>query len=442
MKKVTALLLTVGMVFSLVGCNSDKKEDPAPTTAPAATEAPKATEEPKATEPVAAEPVDITMWCIAVESDSNRKAYEDAVADLKAAHPEVNFTWDATQNQDYKPKLKAAAAADELPDIFFTWGMGFLKEFVDAGRIYCLQDEYEANYKGQMAESMLGNHSFDGKLYAVPYYFNIVGLFANMDLLAQVGYDHIPTTYEELTACCDALLAKGISPFGCSGKEQWAVSEYFEPMVVKSVGAQTLKDFYTKTTPWANDKFYSAVDKLQEMVSKGYFDPASAALTNDEVKANFMADKYAFYQNGTWNIADFALNGVTAKMQVGQFPELTPGENAVIGGSNDALAVSASCENPEVAAKLCFELAKNLSRRGDEGGNGIPVFTPDYVVEGKDPLALAVSDIVANASGSVLFGDNFLSAENQGIYLDYVMQAYGNVINSKDCAAGLDADLQ
>lgn len=96
MKKVTALLLVLAMVISLAACGA--KND----------------------EPSASNPVDLTMWCIATESDSNRHSYEASIADFQKAHPEINLTWEATENQAYKTKIKAAVSANEMPDIFFT----------------------------------------------------------------------------------------------------------------------------------------------------------------------------------------------------------------------------------------------------------------------------------------------------------------------------------
>jgi raffinose/stachyose/melibiose transport system substrate-binding protein len=211
-KKVTSLLLAMGMLVSLVGCgkaDDSKKTDVAatPTKAAVADAA-----DPTAA-PVASEPVDLTMWCIATESDSNRHAYEASIADFEAAHPEINFTWEPTQNQEYKTKLKAAVAADELPDIFYTWGAAFLGDFVDAGRVYSVDDVY-ATYATELPEVMMSNVKFDGKYYGAPMTMNIVAMFANMDILKQAGFDKVPATYEELIACCDALVAKGLIPFG------------------------------------------------------------------------------------------------------------------------------------------------------------------------------------------------------------------------------------
>ena len=121
-----------------------------------------------------------------------------------------------------------------LPDIFFTWAGAFCGDFAAQGNVYCLNDAYKA-YADQLPEVMMQNASYgeNGDHYAVPLTMNIVTLFANMDLLKQAGWDKIPETYEDLIACCDALVAAGKIPFGCAGKETWCVTEYLEPIMEK-----------------------------------------------------------------------------------------------------------------------------------------------------------------------------------------------------------------
>ena len=59
----------------------------------------------------------LTMWCIATESDANRPAYEAAIAEFEAAHPDIKIEWEAFENQSYKTKIKAAMSDPEtLPD--------------------------------------------------------------------------------------------------------------------------------------------------------------------------------------------------------------------------------------------------------------------------------------------------------------------------------------
>ncbi|MCR5511493.1 MAG: carbohydrate ABC transporter substrate-binding protein, partial [Lachnospiraceae bacterium] len=116
MKRLVSVLLAGVMTLSLVACGS--AAEPATETAPAATEeaaveepAPAAEEEAAPAEEEAApaeeevasdEPVTLTMWCIATEGDSNRHAYEQAIADMEEKYPNVTLEWEAIENEAYK----------------------------------------------------------------------------------------------------------------------------------------------------------------------------------------------------------------------------------------------------------------------------------------------------------------------------------------------------
>lgn len=443
MKKTTkllALLMAVVMVFSLAACGGSNAPASSSSDSGSAAAAP-APAAPAA--PAADGKTVLTLWCIATESDANHAAYVKAIDDFNTSHDDVEIQWEAFENESYKTKIKAAAQADELPDIFFTWSGAFLGDFAKAGRAYCMDGIYPA-YASQLPEVMLDNSTYDGKKFAAPLTMNVVTLFANMELLAEAGYDKIPGTYEELVDCCDKLVAKGIIPFGCSGKETWCVTEYLEPVIEKTIGVSELSDiFYLKST-WNNPEIATAVSTFQDMISRGYFDPDGIALGNDEVKANFIAGKYAFYQNGSWNCGECFDAANPDKVQVGEFPVLNA-DNAtlgmLIGGPNDALAVSASSPNAEIAAKAAFEVARDVCHYGYLNGAGLPSWTPDYDTSAINPLTVAVAEMVANSKGMVLFGDNAQSADIANIYLDYVAQVYGSAIDGEGFVAGLAADI-
>ena len=390
-----------------------------------------------------AEDVTLNLWTIAVESDSSYQTFIDAIAAFEAAHPGVKINHEPTQNEQYKIKIKAAmSAGTDLPDVFFTWGMGFLGEFVNADRVLCLDEYYDA-YKAELPVNMTANATYDGKLFGVPYTMSEVVLFANMELLAQVGYDHIPTTIEEMNECCDKLLEAGITPFGVSGKELWCLSEYLEPLMIKSVGTERLIKMYNGEESWNNPDVIAAVAAFQNMVTKNYFDPNAAALGNDEVKTNFIAGKYAFYQNGSWNCGDIDKSENPAKFQAGLFPVLNP-DNAslyeLIGGPNNTLAVTATTEHKEEAVAAAFELGRAMSDADYKKGANLPCWAPDPEAQVSD-LVASVADIAAKAEGMVLFGDNFLSADQANTYLDFIGLAYAGEISPEEFAQGMDDAL-
>ena len=349
----------------------------------------------------------LTLWSIAVEGDSNRAAYLAAVDAFNAANPDFEMTMEPTENEAYKTKIKAAMnAGTDLPD------------------------------------TVLANTTYEGKHYGVPLTMNVVTLFANMDLLAKVGCEKVPETYDELIEVCKALKAADIIPFGVSGKENWCLSEYTEPLLVKTIGAKGLEDCYTGAASWDQPGVIEAMNKFIEL--KEYIDPNAAALGNEEVKQAFIDGKYAFYQNGSWNCGDIS-DKAQFTAAACMFP-VVDAEKAtlyeMVGGPNDTLAVTATCADPAVCAKAAFDLGCTISREGNLNGAGLPTWAVDYDTTNVKYLSNQVAEMVAQSQGMVLFGDNFLSADAANTYLDFIAQIFAGDIDAEGFAKGLAAELQ
>ena len=110
-KSLVAILLAGAMVFGLAACGETETTTSASTDT---TVSSTSTDTAKTdADPVVAsdEKVKLTMWCIATEGDSNRGAYEHAIADMKEKYPNVEFEWEAIENETYKTKIAAAMAA-------------------------------------------------------------------------------------------------------------------------------------------------------------------------------------------------------------------------------------------------------------------------------------------------------------------------------------------
>ena len=385
----------------------------------------------------------LTMWCIATKSDSNRHSYEAAIADMEKKYPDTKLTWEATENEAYKQKIKAAVSGNNMPDIFFTWSCAFLGDFVKEDKVYCLDEAYKG-FADKLPEKMCKNTTYNGKKYGVPLTMNIVGLFANLDILKEVGYDDVPATYEDLIVCCDKLVAAGKIPFGCAGKETWCVTEYLESIIEKSCGAKTLDDIFVNGATWDNQDVAKAVDIFQDMIKKGYFDPDGISLGNDDVKANFMAGKYAFYMNGTWNCGEFAAKeGFNVK--VAEFPVIDASKaklGQLIGGPSDTLAVAKSAKNAEETAKYTLELGQLICKYGYLDGCGLPAWTVDYAADSVNPLTKSVAEIVAKSDYMVLFGDTAMPADEAGKYLEQVAKVYGGEVDGAGFIAALKAAIR
>ena len=391
MKKLIALILTAAILLSMVSAYSETV---------------------------------ITLWSITAGAD-----FKKAIAEVEAAHPGLKIEWEVYENEPYKTRLSAAKAAGTLPDIFYTWAGGYLGNFVASGQAYCL-DKKLPEYKEELSDTMLANTTYGGKHYGVPLTMSVVTMFANMDMLKEVGYTTVPETYDELITLCEKLKAAGKIPFGVSGQENWCLSEYIEPIIAKTIGSKGLEKLYSGAESWNQDDVVSAMNKFNEL--KKYFEPDAATLSNEEVKQNFIDGKYAFYQNGSWNCGDIARNA-SFTVKACPFPVVNSEKSSLyqmIGGPNDSLAVSTGSADPELCAQVAFEMSRIIARERYLSGDGFSAWAVNYDTSSCDYLSNQVAEMIEKSDGMVLYGDNFMNADTANTYLDSIASIYSGETDS------------
>ncbi|MCR4993530.1 MAG: extracellular solute-binding protein [Lachnospiraceae bacterium] len=381
---------------------------------------------------VSDEPIELTIWCLSGEDNSVPDSYMQAIEELKASYPNVTVNAKAFENEEYKVKLKAAGTANDLPDIFYTWSGSFLGDLVNADAVYCLDDVMNKYVKsGDVPKVMLDNTTYNQKRYGIPLNMNVVVLYANMDLLKEAGYTSVPKTIDDLIVCCDKLVEKGITPFGCAG-EPWCISEYFEPIMEKTIGAAALNDVFSGKASFNNEGIAESADMLKSMIEKGYIKASDLELSNGEISGGFMAGDYAFYMNGSWNCGMFAGDPeFSSKVTVAEFPVINSKNSKageLIGGPSGTLAVSGLSKNTSVAAEYAVALGKLVCKYDYLSGGGLPSWKINYDDSEVDELTKQVAKLCANAKGYVLFGDTALPGEESDPYLKCLEElARGNM---------------
>ena len=68
--------------------------------------------------------------------------------------------------------------------------------------------------------------SANGSAFGIPLVTERMVVQFNTEMLAQVGYDSTPDTFDEFVALCEALLAAGITPLGIRGEGNAAVTQF------------------------------------------------------------------------------------------------------------------------------------------------------------------------------------------------------------------------
>ena len=423
MKKVIALMLALLFIVSLTACSAQPQAvstEPSPEKASAEPE--------KASAEAPEEQVTLRLWSIATESDNYYHPYLDAIAQFETDHPNIKIEYETFENESYKTKLKSAVAANELPDIFFTWGGGFSQPFVEAGRVLSVDDVY-AKYAEQLPEVMLGNLTYDGKKYGTVYTMNVSMLFYNKAMFAKYGLKP-PTTFEELASVCQTFIDNGIVPFGISAKDIWNLAMTHDALTLKSVGPDALRSCLTKDgkVSYNSPDFLSASTKFAELVGMGAYSKNAVALNNDEATQTFYDGDEPMYITGSWMVSDFytksknpddfgcipipVLNSQTAKI------------TDFMGGPSDSLMVSASTKYPEEAMMAMFEISKNISKNAFLSGSGIAAWQVDYDVNSVRPQTQEIAALVQDATSFTLWFDTLMESEDAGVYLENLQQLY------------------
>jgi len=386
------------------------------------------------------------MWSIATESDSFNAAYTQAIADYEKAHPGIKIVHETFENESYKTKIKSAVAANELPDIFYTWGGGFSKSFVESGKVFAIDDYYTDAYKAQLSAAALGNATYNGKLYGVTYTTPISLLFYNKAMFDQFGLK-APATFDELKTVCQTFLDNGITPFGISVKDTWVTAMTHDALTLKSVGPEALKSVLTKAGGSYNSAdFQNADAKFMELVDMGAFIDGATGLSNDEASAMFYDGTVPMYITGSWMGGSIMTDAADpTDFDCAPIPVLNESTAKItdfMGGAADTLMVAESSLNKEAAAQAVFELARSISMYAYLSGSGIPAWTVDYDQSAVNPITAKEALLASKATSFTLWFDTLMEADDAGEYLALLQELYVGNISPEEFDESMAAQLE
>lgn len=422
-KRGAALLLAGMMVLStLTGCGEAKEEGSSSSQGETT----------------------LTMWTIATESDSFHKPYLDSIAEYEKAHPGVKIKMETFENESYKTKIKAAVAANELPDIFFTWAGGFSKSFVSSGKVLCLDDYYKT-YQNEISMTALANDVYDGKLYGSVTCTPVSVMWYNKEMFKKQGVE-VPKTWDEFKTVCKKFTDAGIKPIGTSVKDTWVLAMLHDGLALKSAGAEKVTKALTKQGQSYNDPdFVKAASCIKELADMGAFIDGATGLSNDEASASFYAEQVPMYFTGSWMGGSIVTDAEKPdNFSVAPIPVVNDKNASVtdfMGGGSDTLMVSADSKNKDVAASAAFEITRGVSKYAYLSGAGIPAWSVDYDASAVPKLTQEVADIAGKATSYTLWFDTLMTSDDAGEYLTLLQSLFSGDLKPEDFAKNMDKQL-
>ena len=435
-KKVISLVLTMGMVTSMLsgcGVSTDtgatestavKTEGSAETTDATKTDAAKTTDTA-----ATGDEQEITwmFWDdLAATQDLVSKGYADIIDRFnKEYEGKYHCNVITTNLEEYDTKLNALVAANDTPDVFICNPGPNLTQYVEAGvaaDLTPILKDKEKDWYGTFTDGIFERITYDGKIMAVPTNFAAACVFYNTEIFDKAGVQP-PKTYKEMLDACKKIKDAGYTPISCSAGTAWCLSMIAGYLCDREGGPNNLVDVTSGKIEWTSESFLNAATKLKDLSQ--YFQSTAAGDSNDQATAAFYNGEAAMLVQGSWAIAQINGNNPAFEDKCGvfQFPssETSADPNRMIV-KTDNLVMSAKTKNQDACIALMKMFTDETAQKYTaEIAGKIPVcdVTIDY---DKAPKQLKyIQDILKNMTGTLGFYNESLASVEAGDTFDNAM---------------------
>ncbi|WP_337060856.1 extracellular solute-binding protein [Kineococcus sp. G2] len=290
---------------------------------------------------------ELTVWMLTLEP-TQKEAVETVVEGFEEANPGVNVEVEERATDAHKEALRQVAGTESGPDIYWYWmGPGLGGELIDAGLSMDLTEAYEQRgWTDRFSEAALSSVTRYGGYHGVPWTVQGEGIFYNKELFEQAGITSEPTTYEELVAAADKLVAAGITPIEFGGTVNWHVMRLLDSLIETKCGAETADALNTGEASWADQPCVTEAFTELKTWGEKYINEGFMGISNDDSSQLFYSGDAAMALEGSWFDANVVENGMDPA-NVGIFPFPT-GTNRIYGFT-EGFYVNTATEQPELA---------------------------------------------------------------------------------------------
>ena len=204
----------------------------------------------------------ISLMLMGTEADSFVDDYVEIINNFNETN-EYGVTVNAEfyENEQMKTKLATLMAANNAPDVFFTYELAYLEPFVNGGKVADLTDylENDPEWKSTFSEGTLELLEYDGRNFAIPTQISLCVMFYNKQIFADNGLE-IPKTYEEFLQVCDTLKNNGVVPMAMSGADAWIPAQFVQQLAGGMAGTDLFYGIVDGTEQWNNETHVKAAE--------------------------------------------------------------------------------------------------------------------------------------------------------------------------------------
>jgi alpha-glucoside transport system substrate-binding protein len=274
-------LIVVAMIA--VACGPSPTATPSPTTETAMEEPTEAMEEPTEAmeepteameepteameepteameEPTEAmeEPMEEIGGTVSVLATWGGEELDNFMAMIAPFEEQTGITIEFEGTRDLNAVLTTRIEGGNPPDLAGLPGPGQLIEYAEAGHLVPLDEILDMDkMRAEYDEGFLNLATVDNNLYGIFIKAAVKSLvWYNPNAFDAAGYE-VPTTWDELNALEDQIIADGTTPW-CIGLESgaasgWPGTDWIEDIMLRTAGPETYDQWWQHEIPWTDD---------------------------------------------------------------------------------------------------------------------------------------------------------------------------------------------
>lgn len=346
----------------------------------------------------------------------------------------------------YEDRVRTVMGSNDQPDVFFNWGAGNIRPYVDEEILLPLDDlmESEPEFADSFIPSVMEAAEIDGTQYGVPLRgTQPVLLFYNEAVFEDVGAEP-PETYDDLLALVDTFTEEGITPFALGGADTWTLQMWLQYLVDREGGAEVFNRIESGDPEgWRDPAMLQAAENVADLVDRGAFGDNFSSVSFTEGAASTLLSEgdAAMHLMGSWEYSthldqapDFAENDLGYV----PFPEMPDGEGDpanVTGNPTNYFSVTADSEYTDEATEF-LQMTNNETYVQDMVDNGeVPTTTDaeEYLDDSPNPeFATFQYELVQNAPHFQLSWDQALEPEVSTAMLNEIERLFTEQITPEE----------
>lgn len=334
-------------------------------------------------------------------------------------------------SDQFEAQLPTRIAGGNAPDLAFIPQPGLLAKLVETGGPVAAPDSVTALVDQYWNPAWKAYGTVDGTFYAAPLGSNMKSfVWYSPKVFSEKGYS-VPTTWDELFALSDQMVADGVKPW-CGGIESggatgWPATDWLEQIMLRMYGGDVYDQWVNHTLLFDSPEVTAAMDTLAgwmknpEYVNAGFGDVKTIATTGFQQAGEpilkgecGMLQQASFYAN-FWS--EFNPEAVVAE-DGDAYAFYLPAMNddvptPVVGGGE---FVTAFADRPEVVAAQTFlaspEFATAKVKEGTwvSANSGVPLdayaagsidqLSAQYLTDPQGTFRFDASDLMPAAVGA------------------------------------------